>query len=461
MLRSTVLAVLIVAAVAAIPAAQEGMNPRQRRGQAIEGMVNSSGDEALRTFAESHLAPAYRATFAPGELMAYLARIRDAARNFGGILAGPAADGGTRLTFLTENRETSVVFRTEADAPYLIHALEFEGTREVSGQPEADADPPYTWETLATRLDAEAVAGFSGAVLVVRDGKIVLHRGYGLADRANEIPIGTETIFAIGSVPIDFTKAAILKLEDTGKLATSDPISRFVDDVPADKRAITLAHLMTGASGLPNFHGDVEVDADPDLSWIDRATAINRILSQDLLFPPGAGEAHSHSAWVLLAAIVEIVSGETYGGFLKMRFFEPAGMTRTGLHEDAEHFPDSEFAIGYEGQPAGKINIPRHWGRTSWLVMGSGGMQSTPHDLYRWLTAIREGKTLSAAAAAKYWSNGVLAGGDDRGFFCLYTEGPGTLMIMCSNAHSRRGDLATAVGGRLVRLVMESPERGD
>ena len=303
--------------------------------------------------------------------------------------------------------------------------------------------------------------GFSGTVLVVRNGKIVLHQGYGFADRDRKIPNGTETIFAIGSVPIDFTRAAILKLEQTGKLRTSDAITRFLDDVPADKRSITIDHLMGGASGLPNFHHIMGVDADADLTWIDRATAIDRILRQDLLFAPGTGEAHSHSAWVLLAALVEIASGQSYGDYLRENFFKPAGMKRTGLHEDAARFPDRELAIGYEGQPVGKLNTPRYWGRTSWLVMGSGGMQSTPHDLYRWLSAIRNGKTLSAASAAKYWTGAVLAGGDDRGFFCLYTEGPDNLMIMSSNAHSRAGDLASTVGHRLIRLIMEKPGRAD
>jgi hypothetical protein len=110
--------------------------------------------------------------------------------------------------------------------------------------------------------------------------------------------------------------------------------------------------------------------------------------------------------------------------------------------------------VGYEGRPVGKLNIPKYWGRTSWLVMGSGGMESTPIDLYRWNQSIRLGKTLSTEAAKKYWHGGVLVGGDDRGFFCVYNEGPGDMFIMCSNAHSGPGDRISAVGRRLAAMVM-------
>lgn len=444
--------VLATLAGASLALAQPGeVNPRQQRGLAIERMIEGTGDESILQFIETHLAPSYRERLAPGDLLAHLRGIRAACAGFGGVLAGPAGDGATRLRFLEGPRETAVVFRIEEGPPHRIVALELEAERESArAGPEV---PPITWATLGPRLDEAAKAGFSGTVLVVRAGEVALHRGYGLANREEGIPNGTDTIFAIGSVPIDFTRAAILKLEEGGKLRTSDPVARFLPGMPGDKRAITIDHLMTGRSGLPDFHHVRGVDEDADLSWIDREEAIRRILGQPLRFQPGEGQAHSHSAWVLLAAIVELASGEAYGDFLRRAFFEPAGMTRTGLHEDAARFDESELAVGYEGQPVGKRNSPRYWGRTSWLVMGSGGMQSTPRDLHRWLEGIRSGRTLSAAAAARYWKGGALVGGDDRGFYCILTEGPGDLVILCSNAHSGPGDLASALGRRLVELV--------
>jgi CubicO group peptidase (beta-lactamase class C family) len=157
---------------------------------------------------------------------------------------------------------------------------------------------------------------------------------------------------------------------------------------------------------------------------------------------------------VVLAAVVEIASGQPYGEFLRERFFAPAGMTRTGLHEDAERFADDAFAIGYGHDSAGKANIPKYWGPTSWLVMGSGGMQSTPYDLYLWQQAIRSGKTLSPESAAKYFGGGIAAGGDDRGFLCMYNDaGPENVAIVCGNSHQGREDLTKAVAVRLTELA--------
>ncbi len=432
-------------------------NPRQKHSAALEGLVQSSGDAALETFIDTQVSPRWLESMPRAELLSRLRDIRTACADFGGVLLKPVGADGTRITFLQGPRQTSVWFRLEAEPPHKIVALELEPTVD---SPQVKASiPPLGWDTLEKRLQEEAAAGFSGSVLVVRDGKIVLQQGYGWADRERGRPITTETIFAIGSVPIDFTRAAILRLEEQGNLALEDPITKYLQDVPEDKRSMTLQHLMSGKSGLPDFHGILGVDEDLDLSWIERETAIRRILSQELLFPPGSGEAHSHSAWVLLAAIVELVSQESYGNFLTRHFFEPAGMTRTGLHEDAARFGDDQFAVGYGFKTVGKINTPRYWGRTSWLVMGSGGMQSTPVDLYKWIEAIRGGKILSPAAAGKYWTQGVLAGGDERGFLCMYTEGPNTLFILCSNAHSQPGDRVSMLGRRLAQLVRDQPQK--
>jgi len=439
--------------MAVTPAQEQGRNPRQLRGAAIEGLAASTGEDALKQFTETHLAPGYRESMTPGALREQLSAIRSACAGSDGILFQKLDPDTTRITFLQDERRTSVVFKLETGEPHRIVSLVLEPT-ERSAAPQPGV-APIDWESLSRRLDEEAAGGFSGTVLVMKGGAIVLHKGYGMANRERGIPNGTETIYAIGSTPIDFTRGAVLKLEEMGRLKTTDTIGTFLPDVPADKRTMTLEHLLSGASGLPDFHHIMGVDADYDLTWIDRRTAIGRILGQTLLFAPGKGRAHSHSAWVLLAAIVEIVARQPYGEFLRQQFFEPAGMTRTGLHEDAARFADAEFAVGYGRNAAGKLNIPKHWGRTSWLVMGSGGMQSTPGDLQRWMAAIREGKTLRPATAARYWSGGVLTGGDDRGFLVVYTEGPDNLVILFSNSHAGPNDGASGLANRLVDLVRQ------
>ena len=315
--------------------------------------------------------------------------------------------------------------------------------------------PPrgWSWDDLEARLEEAEEAGFAGTVLAVRDGEVVLHRGFGLADREHGIPNTRRTIYGIGSTPIDFTRAAIFLLEQEGVLSVSDPITRFLPDVPQDQRRITLGHLLRGESGLPNFHHIPGEDADYDLSWIDRETAVRRILDRELLFAPGEGRSHSHSAFVLLAAIVEIASGTSYGDFLESRFFAPAGMERTGFYGSDLGLDEREFAVGYGGRSAGEVNSPPHWGPTSWLVMGSGGMVSTPGDMFRWVRAIESGEILAGDALEAYRTRGVLVGGSDRGFYFLYTVGFDDAVFVASNVLGRDG-IAERVGRALAGLVV-------
>ena len=446
-----------VAALGRSAQAQGGMREAlMERGQALEAMIGGSGDASIQEFVEEQLSPEFRAAFTDEEHLAQLKKIRRECASAGGIQVEPLGGDGLVFDFFSEASSRRVELRLDAEPPHLIAGISMtEGPPEERG---ADVEP-VTWAGLEARLAEEAEQGFAGAILVVRDGEVVLHRAYGDADRANGIPNTTDTLFAIGSVPIDFTKAAILKLEELGKLSTADPIEKFLKDVPDDKRAITIDHLMTGRSGLPNFHHVAGVDENYDLSWIDRDTAIERMLGKELLFEPGEGRAHSHSAWGLLAALVEIVSGDSYQAFLDEHFFGPAGMKKTGNYHVARRYEDKDVALGYGRSPWGEINSPKYWGETSWLVMGSGGMVSNPSDLQRWIRAMRAGKLLSTSAQEKYWSPGAaLAGDNDRGFLCTYTEGFGgerdSFAILCSNTHGgEAGDTAENLAQALVELV--------
>lgn len=300
----------------------------------------------------------------------------------------------------------------------------------------AQAADDVTWENLSQWFADQAEAGFTGAVLIVRDGEVILNEGYGMANREKEIPIRPDTVFAVGSQPIDFTHAAILWLAQEGGLALSDPITRFFDDVPEDKQAITIEHLMTGASGLPNFH-DLPADRDPDHTWIDRDEAVRRIFAQELLFNPGEGDEHSHSAWGLLAAIVEIVSGQSYQEFTREHIFGPAGMVDTGFHGDP--VSEERLAIGYGVRSDGEINAPPYWGNASWLVMGSGGQISTVGDTSRFLTAMREGRILEPEWAERFFGPGVGANrnGNAYGFemFVYHTPMAESHAVLISNAN--------------------------
>jgi len=289
-----------------------------------------------------------------------------------------------------------------------------------------------TWDNLDARISAAVEEGFSGVILAVHDGETVLNGAFGMANREEGIPNRPDTIFGIGSTPIDFTHVGILMLAQQGKLSFDDPITKYFDDVPQDKRSITIQHLMTGASGLQNFHGKPS-DGNPDHAWIDRDEAMRRIFAQQLLFEPGEGDEHSHSAWGVLAAILEIVSGESYQAFTEKHIFKPLGMVDTGFY--GEVYPKERMAVGYGMRSNGKINAPPYWGPTSWLVLGSGGQVSTVGDMYRFVSGMRAGKLLDDEMRRRLFSTwqGVLAGGSIFGYEILYTTDPDNMMILISN----------------------------
>jgi CubicO group peptidase (beta-lactamase class C family) len=413
---------------------------------AIEGLGQAVGDDALFLFAEEHLAPNFRASLSRKSLIQLLSDIRRYAAMAGGIQVTGSPEG-YRIGFRGPE-SADILVQIENQPPYHITSLKLDTDIEEAEGTEIE---PIGWDNLEERLAQEEEAGFAGTVLVVRDGDVVLDRGYGLASRAQGISNTSETIFDIGSTPISFTRAAVLKLVDLGILELDAPISRYLPDVPHDKAGITINHLMSGESGLTNFHHIPGVDDDYDLSYIDRGEAIRRILGQQLLLQPGESRAHSHSAFGLLAAIIEIVSGDSYRDFLATHFLEPAGMFQTGFYGDTR-FAEEVYAVGYGSSSVGRINIPMHWGPTSWLVMGGGGMVSNPSDLRRFIEYIREGG-LSDAARETFFVNGVLAGGTDRGFLCMLSDVADTTFFVCSNAHEQEGDRAMAVARALATMV--------
>ena len=421
------------------------------RVRSLESLSRISDEEALTDFMETHFTESLRASFDREELFSILRSIGRASAGAGSIMIAPG-DDGVRLSF-RGSTNADVFFSLEEREPFRIKSLSLDTDPADNIEVDVVSIPPIMWDNLAKRLKEEESAGFSGIVLVVRDGQTVLHEGYGMANEEEGIPNTIETIFGIGSTPIDFTKAAILLLTDRGKLSVSDPISRFFPEVPQDKAAITLGQLMTGRSGLPNFHHNPEKDDDYDLTWIDRDEAVRRILGAELLFDPGTDQSHSHSAFGLLAAVIEEVSGGTYTDFLIRHFFEPLGMTHTGFYGSASGFNPDQMAVGYGVSQVGEVNMPYYWGPTSWLVMGSGGMVSNPGDMYRWVAAIQAGDLLSDEARRLYGSGNVLAGGSDRGFLFVYVDDADNTVLIGSNNHERPGDRANAVSRGLVKLV--------
>ena len=262
-----------------------------------------------------------------------------------------------------------------------------------------DPPPPAkapTTDHTAAHIDsfmrqAEAV-GFNGSLLVLRDGVAVVDTGYGLRDKEAALPNTATTVHAIGSITKQFTAACILHLQERSLLRVSDSLPMYFKNVPADKRAITLHHLLTHSAGFPGAIGD---DNDP----IDGAAFASLALRTPLEFAPGTGYGYSNVGYSLLGIIVEQVSGMAYERYLSDSLLVPAGLAHTGYR-----IPDwstEQLAIGYrkDGTRWGTmLDHPTVNGGPGWHLRANGGLLSTTHDMAAWVEGLHRRTVLTEAS---------------------------------------------------------------
>ncbi|HEX8737917.1 MAG TPA: serine hydrolase domain-containing protein, partial [Pyrinomonadaceae bacterium] len=251
--------------------------------------------------------------------------------------------------------------------------------------------------------------GFSGSLLVAKDGEIYLAKGYGLADRQRSVPVTSDTAFYGASLTKQFTAAAVMLLEQRGKLRVEDSITKYFDNVPEDKSQVTLHQLLTHSAGFPNEFSRAGVDyyKNPDeFYYKDRDEYVRAILAAPLDFKPGSGAGYSNAGYSLVAAIIEKVSGQSYRRFVRENLLLPAGLTRTGFGEDAKKWNQASVARGFNGS----VEIPHSY-EAAWGVLGAGGIFTSVADLYKWELALRGNKILNEMEKAKMYGARVPSGG--------------------------------------------------
>jgi len=256
--------------------------------------------------------------------------------------------------------------------------------------------------------------GPGAAVAIIHDGAVIHSKGYGLANLEWEEPIAPDTVFRIGSTTKLFTATAILLLEAEGKLALEDAIRRHLPEMPAAYEPITIRHLLTHTSGIPNYvtrPGFWEDVATRDHSFEELMDLFKDL---PLDFAPGTDYSYSNSAYALLGLLIERLSGSSYPEFIRSRIFEPLGMTRSRYMWHDEIIP--RRAAGYERiHSIGEgYNNARYISPT--LLSAGGGVGSTLDDLVRWDTALREHTLLGTATLERMWTPVRLANGQTRGY---------------------------------------------
>lgn len=308
-----------------------------------------------------------------------------------------------------------------------------------------------------TRYQEATKEGMNGSVLVVKGGKVVLAKGYGLVDPTGKATITPNTIFPIGSVTKWFTALVVLRLEQDKKLRMTDKLGSLLASVPADKKDITVQQLLSHTAGFGEYID--RPGEGGDFAPIDKKMAMSRLMGEKLRFAPGTKSEYSNNGYTMLAIIIEKVTGKPWQDAVRRIVFEPAKMTRSGFFGD-QKWPATEFAIGYNAKTHGKKNSPYYWGSPTWSIIGAGGIVSTPSDLGKAVLALTQGKIVSMANEPRMfqpmsgnegmgWMVGRtkagtpfcnVGGGDNFGFFCgiFYLPTEGNLVISCINSDRPR-----------------------
>jgi CubicO group peptidase (beta-lactamase class C family) len=243
---------------------------------------------------------------------------------------------------------------------------------------------------LGKQLDAQlarfAEYGFWGTVLVVRDGQVVLLKGYGFADANRHIANHATTRFEMNSMTKMFTGAAILQLDAAGRLHVGDSVDRYLGPFPAGKQGATVEQLANHTSGL--------VVAGTALAEESRDAFVHDVKRTPRESPPGERYRYTNAGFSLLAAIIEVVSSESFEDYLLRHLFAPAGM-RSTTFRDRLPPEDSLFAHGYAGTAAALEPGPPN--PYVWGTRGAGGVWATVGDIYRWLETLDDGTILPDA----------------------------------------------------------------
>ena len=285
---------------------------------------------------------------------------------------------------------------------------------------------------------------FNGFVLVDRDGGVIFSKGYGLADREKQTPITGRTRFYIGSLTKQFAAAAIMLLEEEGKLSVQDSMCQHLPQCPAAWQPITIHHLLTHTAGLPDSLG---LPYTRPATPAELRTAIEQL---PLLSKPGARFEYSDAGYILAGLIMEQVSGQPYGEFLQERIFNPAGMADSGYGDGGE-----QLAVGYLYAAASTKSPPFEPTRD----YAAGGVYSTAEDLLRWDQALYADTPLTAASRERLFTPYTVVDEAEYGYGWFITGEPDHRLISHGGSGSGfQTELACHVDDQVTIIVLANQD---
>lgn len=274
-----------------------------------------------------------------------------------------------------------------------FNALTIRPPRDVAEAAVPVARPPVivveALPQLAQRLAREGAAGrFSGAVLVARGDRVLFRQVYGMADYETGQPLALDSRFRLASISKQFTAAAILKLQDQGKLTVGDPVCQWIQPCPAAWAPLRLGHLISHTSGIPDIMqqaqwGVVRVTPRTKQQLTDASAQYG------LSYPPGTKIRYNNAGFNLAAVVVERASGMAFETYVRDELLTPLGMSDTGSDAGGDA---TGLVMGYANFPGGLTAQPQ---ANVSVVVGAGALYSTMDDLLTWNRALHNGKVLT------------------------------------------------------------------
>ena len=252
---------------------------------------------------------------------------------------------------------------------------------------------------------ANKIPGLSLAVL--RKGKIVLLKSYGLANVEHQVPVKPETIFQSGSIGKQFTAAAVMILVQDKKLSLDDRVSKYIPDLPATWKNITIWHLLTHTSGLGDY--PPEIDLKRDYTEDEFLAAFKKA---PLDFEPGTSWNYSNVGYVTLGILIGKITGQFYGDFVKERLFQSLDMTTARIISEADIVPNR--AAGYRLVKGELKN--QEWVSPSTNSTADGSYYISILDLAKWDAALYTDKVLTQSSREKIWTPAKLRDGTTKDY---------------------------------------------
>ncbi len=250
------------------------------------------------------------------------------------------------------------------------------------------------------------------ALAVVKDGQVILAKGYGRASLELDVPATPQTVFEIGSITKQFTATAIMMLVEEGKVKLDEKITAYLSGLPEAWANVTVRHLLTHTSGIKSYTSVTDFitlcrnDHTPE-------EIIRMVAAEPLEFPPGEKWSYSNTGYYLLGLIVEKASGTSYWEFLDRHIFKPLGMTVTRSSEPRAIIPNR--ARGYAWIDNGYVNIDPLSATTAYAA---GAIVSTVLDMAKWDAALYTERVLKKSSLDEMWNPATLTTGQktDYGF---------------------------------------------